>query len=60
MMASVLGKLAEDSPVRRHPLLERREEKRILLVILAGEKGLCGAFNSKIFRMAQPFLAEPT
>jgi F-type H+-transporting ATPase subunit gamma len=58
MMASVLGKLAEDSPVREHPLLERREEKRILLVVLAGEKGLCGAFNSNVFRASQASLAQ--
>jgi F-type H+-transporting ATPase subunit gamma len=58
MMASVLGKLAEDSPVRQHPLLDRREEKRILLVVLAGEKGLCGAFNSNIFRASQAFMAQ--
>jgi F-type H+-transporting ATPase subunit gamma len=58
MLASVLGKLAEDSPVRQHPLLESREEKRILLVIMAGEKGLCGAFNSNVFRASQAFLAQ--
>jgi F-type H+-transporting ATPase subunit gamma len=54
----VIGKLAEDSPVREHPLLEQREEKRILLVVLAGEKGLCGAFNSNVFRASQTFLAQ--
>lgn len=58
MMGSVIGKLAEDSPVREHPLLERREEQRIMLVVLAGEKGLCGAFNSNIFRASQAFLAQ--
>jgi F-type H+-transporting ATPase subunit gamma len=58
MMASVLGKLSEDSPVRQHPLLEVREESRILLVVAAGEKGLCGAFNSNVFRASQSFLAE--
>jgi F-type H+-transporting ATPase subunit gamma len=58
MMASVLGKLAEDSPVRQHPLLERRQEKRILLIVLAGEKGLCGAFNSNVFRASQAALAQ--
>ena len=58
MLASVLGKLGEDSPVRQHPLLERREEKRILLVVLAGEKGLCGAFNSNVFRASQACLAQ--
>lgn len=58
MLASVLGKLADDSPVWEHPLLDRREEKRILLVVVAGEKGLCGAFNSNVFRAAQPFLEQ--
>jgi len=58
MLSSVIGKLAEDSPVRQHPLLDRREENRILLVVLAGEKGLCGAFNSNVFRTAQPFLTQ--
>ncbi|MEX2303957.1 MAG: ATP synthase F1 subunit gamma [Bryobacterales bacterium] len=58
MLGSVIGKLAEDSPVRQHPLLDRREEKRILLVVLAGEKGLCGAFNSNVLRASQAFLAQ--
>jgi F-type H+-transporting ATPase subunit gamma len=58
MLGSVIGKLAEDSPVRQHPLLDRRQEKRILLVVLAGEKGLCGAFNSNVFRASQAFLAQ--
>jgi F-type H+-transporting ATPase subunit gamma len=58
MLGSVIGKLAEDSPVRQHPLLDRRPEKRILLVVLAGEKGLCGAFNSNVLRASQAFLAQ--
>jgi F-type H+-transporting ATPase subunit gamma len=41
----------------RHPLLLRREEKRILLVVVTGEKGLAGAFNSNILKAAQRFLA---
>jgi F-type H+-transporting ATPase subunit gamma len=31
-----------------HPLLARRLEKRALLVVLSGERGLCGAFNTNI------------
>jgi F-type H+-transporting ATPase subunit gamma len=58
MLGSVIGKLAEDSPVRQHPLLDRRAERRILLVVLAGEKGLCGAFNSNVLRASQAFLAQ--
>jgi F-type H+-transporting ATPase subunit gamma len=31
-----------------HPLLARRPEKRALVVVLSGERGLCGAFNTNI------------
>jgi F-type H+-transporting ATPase subunit gamma len=41
----------------RHSLLLRREEKRILLIVVTGEKGLAGAFNSNILKAAQRFLA---
>src|SRR5690348_5619216 len=41
----------------RHPLLLRREERRILLIVVTGEKGLAGAFNSNILKAAQRFLA---
>src|SRR5262245_44942317 len=40
----------------QHPLLVQREEKRIKLVVLAGDRGLCGAFNSSVFKEAQRFI----
>ncbi len=40
----------------RNPLLERREEKTVLLIVVSGEKGLAGAFNSNILKAAQRFL----
>ena len=39
----------------QHPLLERREEKNILAIVLTGERGLAGAFNSNILRKANEF-----
>jgi F-type H+-transporting ATPase subunit gamma len=39
----------------QHPLLERREEKSILAIVLTGERGLAGAFNSNILRKANEF-----
>jgi F-type H+-transporting ATPase subunit gamma len=36
----------------RHPLLARRTEEKILVLVLTGERGLCGAFNTNILRMA--------
>jgi F-type H+-transporting ATPase subunit gamma len=39
----------------QHPLLERREENTILAIVLTGERGLAGAFNTNILRKAQEF-----
>jgi len=39
----------------QHPLLERREEKNVLAIVLAGERGLAGAFNANILRKANEF-----
>jgi F-type H+-transporting ATPase subunit gamma len=40
----------------RHPLLVRRPEKTSLLIVVSGEKGLAGAFNSNILKAAARFL----
>jgi F-type H+-transporting ATPase subunit gamma len=40
-----------------HPLLARREEKNILLVVVTGDRGLAGAFNTNILKSAMRFLA---
>jgi F-type H+-transporting ATPase subunit gamma len=39
----------------QHPLLARRPEERILAIVLSGERGLAGAFNTNILRKAQEF-----
>ena len=36
----------------RHPLLDRREIKKALLVVVTSDKGLCGGYNSNIIRFA--------
>jgi F-type H+-transporting ATPase subunit gamma len=40
----------------RHPLLERREEKTALLIVVTGDKGLSGAFNANILKAAMRFI----
>jgi F-type H+-transporting ATPase subunit gamma len=40
----------------RHPLLMRRPEKTVLLIVVSGEKGLAGAFNSNILKAASRFI----
>lgn len=41
-----------------HPLLVEREEKTVLVVVIAGDKGFAGGFNSNIGKAAQRFLDE--
>jgi F-type H+-transporting ATPase subunit gamma len=41
-----------------HPLLIEREEKNVLVVVIAGDKGFAGAFNSNIGKAAQRFIDE--
>ncbi len=35
-----------------HPLLARRPEKNVLLIVLSGDRGLCGAFNTNVSKAA--------
>ena len=44
----------------RHPLLMRREEKNALVIVVTGDKGLAGAFNTNITKAAARFLQEKT
>ncbi len=41
-----------------HPLLVEREEKNVLLLVIAGDKGFAGGFNSNIGKAAQKFFLE--
>src|SRR5215470_968688 len=40
----------------RSSLLVRREEKTVLLIVVSGEKGLAGAFNSNVLKTAARFI----
>ena len=58
MLGSILVQLPEDSAVFEHELLQCREEKRIAILLISADKGLCGAFNSNVARFATRFLSE--
>jgi F-type H+-transporting ATPase subunit gamma len=44
---------AVDAVLDEHPLLARRPEKNVLLLVISSDRGLCGAFNSNILRSAE-------
>ena len=40
----------------RHPLLATRPEKNLLLIVVTGDKGLAGAFNTNILKIVSKFI----
>jgi F-type H+-transporting ATPase subunit gamma len=40
----------------RHPLLAERPEKNVLLIVVTGDKGLAGAFNTNILKVVSKFI----
>jgi F-type H+-transporting ATPase subunit gamma len=67
MITSVLESLTRRAEIfdpetgnLRHPLFATREEKRVLLVIISGDKGFAGAFNSNILETAFQFVEGNT
>ena len=43
---------ANDKAEGLHPLLERRPERNVLLIVLSGDRGLAGAFNANASKAA--------
>ncbi|HTS64660.1 MAG TPA: ATP synthase F1 subunit gamma [Candidatus Acidoferrales bacterium] len=58
MLSDVAAAVAGDERVAANPLLARREENRILLVLITGDKGLAGAFNTNLIKAAGRFVVE--
>ena len=55
VLADVVGQGAEEEAAAsesEHPLLARRAEKTVLLLVITSDRGLCGAFNTNILRAA--------
>ncbi len=59
-MLAVLNSLASRVPEQTHPLLAQREVHHIELLIITADKGLCGAYNTNIFKHALEFIGEHT
>jgi F-type H+-transporting ATPase subunit gamma len=58
-MSQVLGNLsARIGDDFSHPLLDERGDSRYLVVLVSADKGLAGAFNANIMKVAQGFVNE--
>src|SRR5512146_2316610 len=57
-MIAVLNSLANRVPQEAHPLLAKRGDEKIELVVITADRGLCGAYNTNIIRHTLEFLDE--
>ena len=58
MLGSVASAAAAATQDEQLPLLAVRPESRTLLILVSGEKGLAGAFNSNVIKAGQRFAQE--
>jgi F-type H+-transporting ATPase subunit gamma len=58
VLADIAAAAASDERSADNPLLARRAENRVLLVLITADKGLAGAFNTNLIKGAQQFVAE--
>jgi F-type H+-transporting ATPase subunit gamma len=49
-MNDLLRHLVKKIDPNLHPLLSKREEKNVLLVLVTSDRGLCGSFNSNLIK----------
>ena len=55
-LEAVLHNLAGQSQTLVHPLLTKREERKIDLMLYTSDRGLCGSFNSSLIREGEAFI----
>jgi F-type H+-transporting ATPase subunit gamma len=54
VLASVASRVGEED----HPLLQTRDEKKVLLLVVTGDKGLAGAFNTNVLKATHNAIGE--
>ncbi len=55
---NVVAAAAGSEEANTLPLLARRPEKRIQVLVITGDRGLAGAFNSSVYKATQKFIAD--
>jgi F-type H+-transporting ATPase subunit gamma len=56
----LISELALRAEASDHPLLAEREPRRVKLLVITSDRGMCGAFNTNILRAAEGYLRKHT
>ncbi len=50
-ISQIINHLAHANPEYKHPFLEKRDVKRVGIIVVSSDRGLCGGLNSNLFRL---------
>jgi F-type H+-transporting ATPase subunit gamma len=58
-MEAMMRQLSAGGAAFEHPLLQQREEeKNVAVLVITSDRGLCGSYNTNLFRLATGFLKQ--
>jgi len=58
LLSDVLAPVTAQAGELKHPLLAVRPEKKVIVMVVAGDRGLCGAFNTNVHRATAHLIAS--
>jgi F-type H+-transporting ATPase subunit gamma len=58
LFPELMNRLAYWAAAGSHPLLLRRDEKKVEVIVVTSDKGLAGAYNSNLLAAAEAFIRE--
>ena len=57
-MRAVVGHIANSSPEFKHAFMEQRDVKRVGVIVVSSDRGLCGGLNTNVFKRTIKLMAE--
>ena len=55
---TVIGHLNQANPDYKHPFLVEREAKKVGIIVVSSDRGLCGALNTNVFKSTLMLMRE--
>ena len=55
MIGNVVQNLADCQECSKSPYIEKKDEEKVCIVVIAGDRGLAGGYNSNVFKLARQY-----
>ena len=55
MIGNVIQNLADCQECSKSPYIEKKDEEKVCIVVIAGDRGLAGGYNSNVFKLARQY-----